>query len=278
MRRGVITALLLIVVVIAVAFGATKLFFRLRSGGKAGLKVNSTPQSSVFINDEFKSKTPYDEKIVAGKYLIKLTPEGTDADTSSWQKEITLSPGLLTYINRELGGSDLTSAGEILSLEKTEGSGTQVSVVSTPDGASIALDGQDKGASPLVIDTSAGEHTLFVFAPGFIGRQVKIKATEGFKLNVDVQLALIDGEKEATESAESEEGEEAAGTKVKILDTPTGWLRVRESPSLSATESAKVDPGKEYPFLGEEEGWLKIEYEKDKEGWVSSRYAEKVEE
>jgi len=44
-----------------------------------------------------------------------------------------------------------------------------------------------------------------------------------------------------------------------------------------ATEAAKVNPGETYPFLDEKEGWFKIEYDKDKEGWISGKYAEKVE-
>jgi hypothetical protein len=276
MKKGLVSALIIAVVVVVVAFGGTKLFLKFKTGRKAGLKINSVPQSSVFIDNDLKGNTPFDEKFPSGTYLVKLTPNGTDTNTSSWEKEVTLSSGFLTYINRELGASDLESAGEILSLEKVNSSTSQVSVISTPDGANVALDGQEKGTSPLVIkDVAPGEHTLFVFAPGFKGRQIKIKTIQGHKLDIDVQLSLVPGEGgEATDSAKTKDTKEEA--RVKILDTPTGWLRVRESPSLSASEAAKVNPDEKFPLLDRQEGWFKIEYKQGKEGWVSSRYAEEI--
>lgn len=277
MRKGIITALVLAIVVVAIAFGGTKLFLSWRKGGQAGLKITSTPPASVLIDGEFQQKTPYDEKLPAGTYMLKLTPEGTEA--ASWQHEVNLSSGLVTYVNRELGSTDLESAGETLSLEKIESERSEISVVSTPDGATVALDGQERGTTPLVIrDVEPGDHTLHVFAPGFNGRQVRVKTTKSYKLNAEIQLGLVPGQEEATESAELEETEGKTKLKVRILDTETGWLRVREGPSLSATEAAKVDPGKQFLFLAEEEGWFKIEYEEGKEGWVSSRYAEKIED
>ena len=43
------------------------------------------------------------------------------------------------------------------------------------------------------------------------------------------------------------------------------------------TEAAKINPGEMYPYLNEEEnGWYKIEYEADKEGWVSGTYVDLV--
>jgi len=284
MKRQLVTLLILAVVVVGAAFGVTKLVMGLRSSRQAGVKIISIPQASVFIDDDLKGKTPFDQKTSAGTYLIKLTPEGTE--TASWQKQIDLQAGLITYINRELGESELTSAGEVLILENTGEDKSSISVISTPDGATVALDGQEKGTTPLLLsDIEPGEHTLFVFAPGFRDRQVKINSTQGHKLIVDMQLALVAGEKEATDSAEksSEEGSQEGDAKssssatLKILDTPTGWLRVRSEPTLSASESAKVDPGDEFELLDEQEGWYKIEYEKGKEGWISSRYADKVE-
>lgn len=278
MKKSIITAAVLTIVVVAIAFGGTKLFLSWRKDGQAGLKIDSTPQASVLIDGEFQKKTPYNEKLPAGTYMLGLTPEGTQV--ASWQHEIKLKSDLWTYVKLELGATDLESSGEILTLEKIESEQPEISVVSTPAGATVALDGQEKGTTPLPLgDVVAGDHTLHIFAPGFTGRQVKVTTTKGYKLDAQIQLALVPGQEEATESAEmTEDGRKDKKVEVRILDTPTGWLRVREGPSLSATEAAKVDPGKEFFLLGEEEGWFKIEYEEGKEGWVSSRYAEKVED
>ena len=280
MKRQLVTLLILAVVVVGAAFGVTKLVLGLRSGRQAGIKIITNPQASVFFDGDLKGKTPYDQKLSAGTYLIKLTPDGTDI--ASWQKEISLTTGLIPYINRELGKTELASAGEVLMLEKTGEAKSSVSVISTPDGATVALDGQEKGTTPLLLsDVEPGEHTLFIFAPGFRDRQLKINTTAGHKLNVEIQLALVDSEKVATDSAEASSEasttKSSSGVTVKILDTPTGWLRVRSEPTLSASESAKVDPGDEFDLLDEKEGWYKIEFEKDKKGWISSRYADKTE-
>lgn len=65
--------------------------------------------------------------------------------------------------------------------------------------------------------------------------------------------------------------------KLKILDTPTSWLRVRTAPSLSAKEIARVNPGKEYPYLKEEQGWYQIQLNADATGWVLGSYIKVIE-
>ena len=77
--------------------------------------------------------------------------------------------------------------------------------------------------------------------------------------------------KEATESAKEKEK-----ITIKIKETGTGFLRVREEPSISASEAAQVKPGEEFDVLEEKNSWYKIEYEENKEGWVSGEYAEKI--
>lgn len=63
--------------------------------------------------------------------------------------------------------------------------------------------------------------------------------------------------------------------RVVIKETPTGWLRVRESPQ--GREIGKVYPGDVYEFLRQENGWYQIKFQEN-EGWVSSQYAELNEE
>ena len=62
---------------------------------------------------------------------------------------------------------------------------------------------------------------------------------------------------------------------VEILDTPTGWLRVRSSPTSSENnEIAKVYPGETYAFLEvNDTGWYKIKLSDGQEGWISGQYA-----
>jgi len=68
------------------------------------------------------------------------------------------------------------------------------------------------------------------------------------------------------------EEEEEEITIVVVKDTPTGWLRVREGPSIDYIAIDKVYPGESFPLLEEVEGWCKIEIEGRVNGWVSANY------
>lgn len=267
--------LLIGLIFLAGLFFLGKFILGKRGGNAGGLKVTSVPQASVFLEADNLGRTPFeDDKVKSGDYTLKLIPEDGGSEGSSWQGKIKISANVLTYVNRELNDSDLTSAGEILTLEKISGKESEIAITATPEGAKISLDGEDKGASPLILrNIEPGTHEISLSSSGFVNRSVKVRTTRGYKLIADFQLALIpDGE----ETVEEEEGE-LAKPYVEILDTPTGWLRVREEPTTTATEAARVNPGETYPLLDEESGWLKISYEDDKEGWISGQYAEKVE-
>lgn len=275
-------AILIVIIFLAVlGFGGYKLW-ALRSTGTAGLKVLSMPTASIFLNDKLIGKTPYDDKYAKGEYILKLIPEGLSSQTVSWQGKILLNPSALTYVNRELGTSELSSAGEILILEKISSSQSQLAVISQPDGATVIVDGGEKGTTPLSLqEVSAGEHEVAVTSPGFTARTVRVSTVSGYKLLANVQLALAPGQESTPSGTAVPTGspnvKQVNKPYIVIKDTPTGFLRVRIEPSLSATEASQVKPGDKYPYLDQKEGWFKINYESGKEGWVSSSYAEKVE-
>ncbi len=272
-------ALLVVVILVTVLSFAGYKFFFSRIANVGGLKVASNPKSSIFLNDKLLGKTPYDDKYPAGEYILKLIPEDTSTAAASWQKKINISPSLLTYVNRDLGASELSSAGDILFLEKITDKEAQVAIFSTPDAATVILDGQEKGVSPLVLrDVVAGEHDVAVSSPGFTSRTVRIQAVTGYKLTVEYQLAIL-AENNAIPSSTSNTGESTVPAKpyVVIKDTPTGFLRVRSGPATTATETAQIKPGDKYSFLGEDSGWYKISYETGKDGWISAKYADKTE-
>ena len=70
--------------------------------------------------------------------------------------------------------------------------------------------------------------------------------------------------------------EVGAKKKVEILETPTGWLRVRAGPGTSYEELDKVDIGNVYPFVEEEGKWYKIRIDSDQVGWIFSEYAKEI--
>ncbi|OGM14284.1 hypothetical protein A3A76_00215 [Candidatus Woesebacteria bacterium RIFCSPLOWO2_01_FULL_39_23] len=77
-------------------------------------------------------------------------------------------------------------------------------------------------------------------------------------------------------AAEDDVKEEPTVSVVLILNTSTGWLRVREKPS--GGEITKVLPGEKYRLLGEDNGWYEIELQDGTSGWVSSEYTSIVSE
>lgn len=316
MKKIVIIVAAVVLLLIGLIF-----FFRARGGGSKGqaiLKVTSTPVATIFLNDQKIGSTPYEDKVDAGEYTIKLISESSVSTSIPWEERITLFPNLLTYVNRELGESELQSAGEVLSLEKTSNNDANIAALSTPDGATISLNGEEKGTTPTIIEkVTPGNYDLTVSASGFHTRTVKVKATSGYKLTASFQLAASDSQPasspvpsvspgassnprvtpvatprstpraSAQSSATARPSPRASGSTskaspppkpyVEILDTPVGFLRVRSEPSTSAEEVGRVNPGEFYALLDEESSWYKIEYQDNKEGWVSGQYAEKSE-
>lgn len=253
--------------------GGFLLFSKLKPA-KAGLQIETNPQATVFIDGEQVGATPFELVRKPGEVSVRLVPVATDKSLAPWGTKIVLTSGINTVIRRDFGETEDVSSGEILSFEKKSGNDASLTVVSTPDAAQVAVDGQNRGFTPLPIDEiTIGEHAFLVSQAGFSERQIQARAEAGYKLTVVAMLAKLETLPEATESAEELPKE----VKVKIQDTPTGFLRVRSSPSTGATESAQVKPGEEFALVEEQEDWFKIEYQEGKEGWVSSQYAKKLE-
>lgn len=269
------------IIALVLVFGGYK-FYTTQITGISGLKIVSNPSTNIFLNDKSLGRTPYDDRQPPGEYILKLVPDETGSPAASWQGKIILQPTILTYIKRDLGSSELTSSGEIVSMEAINSSDAQIAVFSQPDAAAFVFDGQEKGTTPYLLrDVVPGEHDVAVTSPGFNGRTVRVSVKAGYKVTVNFQLSLSSSN-EATSSAIPERtvnetvSKEPVKPYVVIKDTPTGFLRVRNSPSTSADELVQIKPSEKYAFLEEKNGWYKITYEEGKVGWIASRYADKV--
>lgn len=271
------------------------------------LKVSSVPAASVFLDNKLLGSAPLEQMLVEGEYSVKLSPESTIESRSSWQGKIRVAKSLLTYVNVTLGESDFTTASDILWLEKITSKHAEISITTQPDGATILLDGETKGTTPLTVTgIPAGDHSLSISSPGFASRSIKIKTTPGYKLSAMIKLALVHSESmentivEATATPTlSETGKTTPTGSVKttptkkvsptvvstipskpyieIKDTPTGFLRVRKDASTGSDEIARVNPGETFAILEETDSWYKIEYSEGEEGWVSAQYVTLVE-
>jgi hypothetical protein len=279
--------------------------------GSGAISVSSTPKAIVFIDGAQVGTTPYlNDKLEVGEHTLKLVPEATNDSLSPWEGKVILNPNVLTVVNRNLSSTSYSSSGEIIWLEKIPPKDkSAITVISVPDQAVVRVDGEPKGFSPITLENlTPGGYQVAVASPGYEERVVSAKTVAGYRLIINVQLAKkVEGIEEATPSGERVEVTPTQTTPtpttkttptlkptlqptitpppkpyIKIKETPTGWLRVRMEPGTSATEAAKVKPGEIFPYLGEEKTvggakWYKIEYEKDKEGWVVGTYVELVE-
>lgn len=277
---------------------------------KSALSVSTTPKATIFLDGEHLGQTPYyNEKLKPGDYVLKIVPESTGQALNPWEGRVTLSPGILTVVNRELGLTQDDSSGEILSFETSaDKNATSISVVTTPDGAVVNLDGEPKGFAPISLDKiTEGDHILLISSPGYQDKTIKAKTVKGNKLIVSVQLARaavappVDAESqpEATPAASPKASIKPSATPTTspspkaspksgstttpakpyvTIDSPdTGWVRVRSEPSTAGEELTKVDHSQSFPLIDEKSGWYQIEYETGKKGWISGKYAEKFE-
>ena len=278
---------------------------------KSALSVSTTPQATIFLDGEHLGQTPYyNEKLKPGDYVLKIVPESSGQALNPWEGRVTLSPGILTVVNRELGLTQDDSSGEILSFETSaDKNATSISVVTTPDGAVVNLDGEPKGFAPISLDKiTEGDHILLISSPGYKDKTIKAKTVKGNKLIVSVQLARaaaappVDAESPpeatpaaspkaspkasttptasptATPKASPKAGSTAAPAKPYIeITSKEGWARVRDGAGTKYEELTIVDFGEKFPLLDTSNGWYKIEYEAGKQGWVSGALAEKYE-
>jgi hypothetical protein len=279
--------LFVVLLLLFVGFVGFRFFILSNQDVYGKLRVISSPSSTVFIDNVAAGKTPYEEKIKVGEYLIKLIPEATASQTASWQGKVKIYKNALSYVNRELGDTDLSSAGEIFTLtkmEKTKNSQLgEVYVETEPAGAIVYLDNDEKGVAPVILaDVVRGDHEISVFMPNFLRRTEKIKVESGYRINTSFKLAIDPSQKPpelspTPDKISTDSAKVNKKTSVTIKETPTGFLRVREEPAVSASESGRVKPGETFDLVEEQEGWYKISFEKNKTGWIYSQYADKTE-
>lgn len=251
---------------------------------KGALQVTSGPQSKVYLNDKYLGQTPLckceaSDMLVAGEYTIRLIP--LDSSLQEFQEKITISQAVLTVVDRKFG-KNAQSEGSIISLSPLEDKKkTELLVVSFPQGANVLLDGQSIGTTPLLSkDPTESDHILKVNKEGYSEKEVRIRTPLGYKLTVAIYLSASASDlgvhpSDAVTPSPDASATPALKTSVIILQTPTGYLRVRETPSISAAEVGRVTPEKTYAIVSEEGGWYEIAFDTGKTGWISTQYAKK---
>lgn len=300
--RKIVFILLTLLVLSGVLYFFYRVFFSGESG-KGALQVTSIPEATVYLNNEKIGVTPLcicgsdigentrgiaslgmlfgkdvgDNLLPTGEYTIRLVPN--NSNFSEFQEKIIIGKNVMTVVDRTFSDG-AKSEGSVISLEKLHSDEkAELLVLTIPDNASVVLDGERVGDSPLhKTDITDSNHELLISKNGYTDKAVRLKTASGYKLVAKIYLGVneqaLGSPEAATGSAQLDN--EVASLMVKILPTGTGFLRVREGPSTSDQEIGRVTPGETYVLLDEEDNWFEIEFEEGETGWVSSDFAEEI--
>ncbi len=274
---------LISIISLALLIGATLFLIGYFKPKPGGIFVSTNPAASVYINGAFVGKSPFTGVYQSSDVTLKIVPLAADIAFVPFETKLSLTPGIQTVVRREFAKTDEESSGDILSFEKENGK-TSLIVISTPDNAQVSIDGVPRGFAPYKTTTiSPAEHQITVKSPGYADRIMTVKTINGYRLTVFAKLGKI---QEAVVPPQTAPQETVSKTYVEILDTPTGFLRVRTAPGSSGEEIAEVTPGSRYLLLSEDTatGWYEIQYKPPVaglpngiNGWVSSQFTKKVE-
>lgn len=247
-----------------------------REGGRGALQVTSVPEAQVFLDGKLIGKSPLclcelPQLIKTGEYELNLIPE--DNEFKEYSQKINIYQGTLTVVDRTFDKSVTSSTGSLITLSDIgDGNKTELLVMSSPNNAQVILDSNAAGNTPLLLeDVTPSDHEIKILKDGYREKVIKVKTVAGKRLEAVVNLGVrmdLEAAPKATKSA-------AVVTKVVILDTPTGFLRVRESDSLNSNQLTTVAPGEKFDLVSEKTGWYQIKLPDGQMGWISSEYGQK---
>lgn len=271
-------------------------FYVNRASAKGALQVTSIPPSKVYLNGELIGQTPLckceaNDMIISGQYTIRLVPNDTQFD--QFEEKVTIENSVLSVVDRKFGKGG-GSEGSIIALTPlTNKEAIELMVVTFPDQAEVLLDNAPSGMTPVSLTSNITEsdHTLRLKKTGYKEKSIRIRTPKGYRLTATAYLSIDEAAINQTSrpsvtpsvSVTPSTSLTPSPTKkteeqVTILQTPNGFLRVRASASLNATEVKRVESGESFTLVDESTGWYKIQVDPDTEGWVSSQFAEKSEE
>ncbi|MEK7573375.1 MAG: SH3 domain-containing protein [Patescibacteria group bacterium] len=266
--------------VAAVVVFAVIVIFINQKTGEGALQVTSKPPSDVYLNGKMIGTTPVckcDQKdmIGVGEYRLRLVPK--DTSLPPYEEKIEVTNSTLTVVDKTFGDE---SSGSIITLTPIrDKKDAQLMVISSPDKSDLALDDNPQEKTPVLLkNLTESDHEIQLKKEGYIDKILRIRTTKGFLLKAIVYLSPnSSGSNSALPNFDPTPtiAPTSSVSKVLILDTPTGFLRVRSSSSASTSEVGRVTPGETYDVLEEDEGWYKIKLKDGTEGWVSSQYAKK---
>src|SRR3989344_800715 len=261
---------------VLIIFAGVVLFLN-QNFGKGALQVTSAPRSQIYLNGQLIGETPLckcDPKdvIPIGNYRIRLIPK--EGNSKPYDEQITINKSTLTVVDRTFGEN---SSGSVITLmplsNKKE---TELMVISFPDKTNVFLDNNQKGVTPILLkNVIESDHELKLTKEGYLDKTLRIRTAPGFRLKSIVFLSVDPNVASASSQTPLTTPQVPKVAKITVLDTPTGFLRVREDSSITSSEIGRVSPGDSLELVAEKEGWFQIKMTDGKTGWISSQYAKK---
>lgn len=251
------------IVILIIRFGSGPILNLLGFKERAGIKIDTNSEALVKIDNQDIGKTPFQkEDLTPGEHLVALT-----SDQGNWQGYVKLNSGTLSVVNRELALTEASSSGEVITLEK----GSGVTIISNPSSSDVEIDGKVVGKTPLSLNSlEVGEHLFSLSHPSYLKRSVRAALTEGYQLTLQVDLAISEADLSQVSTPPT-----PVNVTLKVLSTPTGFLRVRDTPSTSGVEIDRVNPGDSLTLIEEQGSWDRVKLSTGKEGYVFSQYVKK---
>jgi uncharacterized protein YgiM (DUF1202 family) len=280
--------------------------FRQPSGG---LKVTSNVAADVYLDNKNVGTTPLSKNpLDVKKYQLKIVP--TDPTLVAQESQIKLFPGIETTVEWEFGKTKDDSSGFIYETENAhKRDASELEIITSPDNVPITINGENKGFSPLVIDNlPEGDYQLGLMAPGFASAGKNVRLIKGKRMLITAKLARKPIEVSSPSAAlapmptpapvatpkstpkptpklatSSSTGSAVLGTKtapkpyVEVLNTPTGFLRVRAAPKADAEILGQLNIGDAVSYGGQTtDNWFKIVFGATSSAWVSGQYSKLV--
>lgn len=261
-----------------------------KEGSEDTIKVVSEPSgASVFIDDSEVGKTPFSSSAITnGEYDLRLVYEGYEsrAVRINIQKGYTLNVSMKLFpypvppvVNMFEGSQNLYN---ITLNNASVTSDTQAWVKgiiywNTTRGINVDGVGSNKGnVFDYFIDYKGG---IFDANGNPASKQEDLEKLKDLKRGAYLGDkssgdGLTEEAKKALETLSSIGVETISSATAKIKPTPLGWLRVRETPSLTGAEITRVNTGESFSVLEDQGEWVKIRVSETIEGWVSSTYVE----
>ena len=268
--------------------GEVMWFERMRRGDSATLVVISDPEGvEIRVDGVLIGNAPLlSGDLTVGEHTLSLTKDGY----KSREVFINLQRGYKLNIKAKLL---LIPLGNSTPAKVEYATDTRISLYELSTDRTLLLTDTSAWAKGLVYYLSLGREASLSALPydylldykGQFFDKLGVKFAAGSEPEVKLEKIKI-GYLGRTDAGLSDEAGSAlkdfAGKallntrKVEILATPYGWLRVREQPSTSAKEIAKVNTGSRFELLEEASGWYKIRLTDGNTGYITAAYAKKL--